>query len=106
VGRRAPSDDADQLAIDLTEPASTDPQTLLTRFERGEQGASRMRVVFATYQSIDVVIQAQERGLPNFDLVICDEAHRTTGSPSRTRTSRRSSEYTTPTPSRRPSGST
>jgi predicted helicase len=79
VGRRAPSDDADQLAIDLTEPASTDPQTLLTRFERGEQGASRMRVVFATYQSIDVVIQAQERGLPNFDLVICDEAHRTTG---------------------------
>jgi predicted helicase len=79
VGRRAPSDDADQLPIDLTEPASTDPQTLLTRFERGEHGASRMRVVFATYQSIDVVIQAQERGLPNFDLVICDEAHRTTG---------------------------
>ncbi|RBY83210.1 type ISP restriction/modification enzyme [Blastococcus sp. TF02A-26] len=79
VGRRTPSDDADQLPIDLTEPASTDPQTLLTRFEKGEQAPGRMRVVFSTYQSIDVVIQAQERGLPSFDLVVCDEAHRTTG---------------------------
>ncbi|MCF6734875.1 type ISP restriction/modification enzyme [Blastococcus sp. KM273129] len=79
VGRRTPSDDADQLPIDLTEPASTDPQTLLTRFERGEKAAGRMRVVFSTYQSIEVVIQAQERGLPSFDLVVCDEAHRTTG---------------------------
>ncbi len=79
VGRRAPSDDADQLPIDLTEPASTDPQTLLTRFEKGEQATGRMRVVFCTYQSIDVVVRAQERGLPSFDLVVCDEAHRTTG---------------------------
>ncbi|WP_409332028.1 DEAD/DEAH box helicase [Trujillonella humicola] len=79
VGRRAPSDDADQLPIDLTEPASTDPQTLLARFEQGTHAAERMRVVFSTYQSIDVVIRAQELGLPGFDLVICDEAHRTTG---------------------------
>jgi predicted helicase len=79
VGRRAPSDDADQLPIDLTEPASTDPQTLLARFEMGTHAAERMRVVFSTYQSIDVVIQAQQLGLPGFDLVICDEAHRTTG---------------------------
>ncbi|WP_236832518.1 DEAD/DEAH box helicase family protein [Blastococcus sp. KM273128] len=78
VGRRAPSDDADQLPIDLTEPASTDPQTLLTRFQAGTVDA-RMRVVFSTYQSIDVVTRAQELGLPDFDLVICDEAHRTTG---------------------------
>lgn len=79
VGRRAPSDDADQLPIDLTEPASTDPQTLLARFEKGAHAAGRMRVVFSTYQSIDVVTRAQELGLPAFDLVICDEAHRTTG---------------------------
>ncbi|MQA34092.1 DEAD/DEAH box helicase [Modestobacter roseus] len=78
VGRRAVSDDADQLPIDLTEPASTDPQTLLTRFQAGTADG-RMRVVFSTYQSIDVVTRAQELGLPNFDLVICDEAHRTTG---------------------------
>jgi predicted helicase len=39
-----------------------------------------MRVVFATYQSIDVVAQAQKlAGLEPFDLVVCDEAHRTTG---------------------------
>jgi len=79
VGRRAPSDDADQLPLDLTEPASTDPQTLLARFEARRHAAGRMRVVFSTYQSIDEVIRAQELGLPAFDLVICDEAHRTTG---------------------------
>jgi len=79
VGRRAVSDDADQLPIDLTEPASTDPQTLLDRFGKGRHAAGLMRVVFATYQSIDVVIRAQGLGLPGFDLVICDEAHRTTG---------------------------
>jgi len=79
VGRRAPSDDADQLPIDLTEPASTDPQTLLARFTHGQHAAERMRVVFSTYQSIDVITRAQQLGLPAFDLVICDEAHRTTG---------------------------
>ncbi|WP_442902008.1 DEAD/DEAH box helicase [Geodermatophilus sp. FMUSA9-8] len=79
VGRRAPSDDADQLPIDLTEPASTDPQTLLSRFQASTNADGRMRVVFSTYQSIDVVTRAQELGLPGFDLVICDEAHRTTG---------------------------
>lgn len=79
VGRRAPSDDADQLPIDLTEPASTDPKTLIARFDQGTDPAGRMRVIFSTYQSIDVVIRAQQLGLPGFDLVICDEAHRTTG---------------------------
>ncbi len=39
-----------------------------------------MTVVFATYQSIDVVAQAQSQGqLPDFGLIVCDEAHRTTG---------------------------
>lgn len=40
---------------------------------------ARMTVVFATYQSIAVVAEAQRLGLPDFDLIICDEAHRTTG---------------------------
>ncbi|EMF0610345.1 DEAD/DEAH box helicase family protein, partial [Enterococcus faecium] len=35
--------------------------------------------VFSTYQSIDVIIEAQKNGFYEFDLVICDEAHRTTG---------------------------
>jgi len=38
-----------------------------------------MTVVFSTYHSIDVIHQAQQYGLAEFDLVICDEAHRTTG---------------------------
>lgn len=38
-----------------------------------------MRVVFSTYQSIDVLKQAQKDGFPEFDLIIADEAHRTTG---------------------------
>ena len=38
-----------------------------------------MTVVFGTYQSISVLTAAQEQGLPAFDLIICDEAHRTTG---------------------------
>ena len=42
----------------------------------------RMIVVFSTYHSIKVITQAQkhkEYPVPAFDLVICDEAHRTTG---------------------------
>jgi predicted helicase len=38
-----------------------------------------MNVVFSTYHSIDVIAEAQKAGFPEFDLIICDEAHRTTG---------------------------
>ena len=39
-----------------------------------------LTVVFATYQSSLVIEEAQKvHGLPDFDLVICDEAHRTAG---------------------------
>lgn len=45
-----------------------------------------MKVVFSTYQSIAVIAQAQKELLRRtgnefgiFDLIICDEAHRTTG---------------------------
>ena len=41
---------------------------------------AHMSVVFSTYHSIDVISRAQKKhGLPDFDLIICDEAHRTTG---------------------------
>ena len=33
-----------------------------------------MTVIFSTYQSLDVVAEAQRNGLPKFDLIICDEA--------------------------------
>ena len=57
-------------------PATTNPELLASRF-RSEPDA--LNVVFSTYPSIDVIHEAQEAGLPAFDLVICDEAHRTTG---------------------------
>lgn len=71
------SDSEDIQVHDLGFPATTDPKRLLQLFE-GARG-KKLNVVFATYQSINVVAEAQKRGIPDFDLVICDEAHRTTG---------------------------
>jgi len=79
VGRKVNTDDADMPTIDLTEPATTDATTLLARMNVGRHAKDRMTVVFSTYQSLDVIAQAQQQGLAEFDLVICDEAHRTTG---------------------------
>ena len=62
---------------DLPYPASTDPNVLYQQMKN--IGADTLRVIFSTYQSIQVVSDAQKLGLPEFDLVICDEAHRTTG---------------------------
>ena len=39
-----------------------------------------MTVIFSTYQSLKVINEIQSAGFPDFDLIICDEAHRTTGS--------------------------
>ncbi|WP_375683757.1 helicase-related protein, partial [Bartonella sp. AP285QHHD] len=56
----------------------TDAQALAK--EACESLADAMTVVFSTYHSIQVISDAQkEHGLPEFDLIICDEAHRTTG---------------------------
>lgn len=79
VGRKVTTDDADMPTIDLTEPATTDAKTLAERMAVGRYAKERMTVVFSTYQSIDVIAQAQGLGLDAFDLIICDEAHRTTG---------------------------
>ncbi len=38
-----------------------------------------LTVFFSTYQSLPVVHEAQQAGLGAFDLVLCDEAHRTAG---------------------------
>lgn len=62
--------------LDVPYPATTNPRTIAARFKRSD---SALNVVFSTYQSIGRVHEAQELGLPEFDLAICDEAHRTTG---------------------------
>jgi len=67
-------------SVDLALPATTNPAVLHDRLTTAAQDPDRLRVVFATYQSIDVVAQAQRQGgVDPFDLIICDEAHRTTG---------------------------
>lgn len=66
--------------VDLALPATTDPLKLAEQLKAARSEGEGMRVVFATYQSIDVVARAQKSaGLDPFDLIICDEAHRTTG---------------------------
>jgi predicted helicase len=70
--------------IDLALPASTDPITIFfNNLKRAKAKKAGMTVVFSTYQSIDVIAKAQKvllkNGFKEFDLIICDEAHRTTG---------------------------
>src|SRR5690606_19397393 len=63
---------------DLAFPATTDPEKIADQVLAAPE--DKMTVVFSTYHSIDVLTRAQQHyGLPEFDLVICDEAHRTTG---------------------------
>jgi predicted helicase len=78
--KRKKDDDAVQTFVhELRYPATTDAKRLAKEMKKAHD-ASHMSVVFATYHSIDVVHRAQhEHGLPAFDLVVCDEAHRTTG---------------------------
>ncbi|MGG7646297.1 DEAD/DEAH box helicase [Rhodovulum sp. YNF3179] len=75
--RKNSSDVAEIEAHELNFPATTNPTKLAER--AATQDAERMTVVFSTYQSIPVITAAQEQGLQTFDLIICDEAHRTTG---------------------------
>lgn len=72
--------------VDLAFPASTNVENILHQFKGLETKANNgLTVVFSTYQSIEVISKAQnalEKSIPKyaiFDLIICDEAHRTTG---------------------------
>jgi predicted helicase len=68
----------DYSVSDLAYPATTSTTQLLAEVAKAE-APDGMTVYFSTYQSIDVVAKAQAAGLPEFDLVVCDEAHRTAG---------------------------
>ena len=87
VGKSGDEDDFSSYLrpTDLNFPATTDAKSLAKEvnaaLERKEQShAEGMTVIFSTYQSLDVIHQAQtDYNLPNLDLIICDEAHRTAG---------------------------
>ena len=63
---------------EMAYPSTTNPHKLAKAFEATQDGAA-LTVVFSTYQSIDVVHEAQVAAGFTFDLIICDEAHRTAG---------------------------
>lgn len=77
VGKR--KTDEDTPIMDLAYPATTNTTKLIEKFAEVPVDFDGITVVFSTYQSIDVVAQAQGKGIPEFDLIVCDEAHRTTG---------------------------
>lgn len=83
VGKKANKSAIDAvttLAHELQYPATTDAEKLAGNVEK-HHDSEHMTVVFSTYHSINTVSDAQNNeGMAEFDLIICDEAHRTTGS--------------------------
>ena len=79
VGKKKASDDQIEVNLnDLAFPATTDARKLSEQIKHADK--SKMTVVFSTYHSIDVISKSQcDYELADFDLIICDEAHRTTG---------------------------
>ncbi|MEX1027962.1 MAG: type ISP restriction/modification enzyme [Candidatus Paceibacterota bacterium] len=87
IGKRRTKkqDDTEDITVhDLAFPATTSHKQLAAQYRHmakaaAKDDANKLTVVFSTYHSIEAVHNAQKAGLPPFDLVICDEAHRTTG---------------------------
>lgn len=63
---------------DVVIPATTDPVALVEANIQATD-ADTMTVIFSTYQSIEVIEAVQRKTDLVFDLVVCDEAHRTAG---------------------------
>ena len=72
------ADDEDASVIDLAVPATTNTHSILRQLRQYDKENCRT-VIFSTYQSIDVVKEAIDLYGREVDLIICDEAHRTTG---------------------------
>lgn len=77
--RHKEDDTVQTFTHELRYPATTDAERLSFEMTK-RHDAHHMSVVFSTYHSIDVISKAQQAfNLADFDLIICDEAHRTTG---------------------------
>ena len=74
---RAGRNDEDATLQELEIPVTTDPAAIGAALRNAPTDA--MTAVFCTYHSLGLVGRAQDDGAPPFDLVLCDEAHRTTG---------------------------
>lgn len=79
ANKKKDKDDDTLGAKDVGFEPTTNVEELVKNFKYAERidTGNEMTVVFSTYQSIDVIHKAQEQGIPEFDLIIADEAHRT-----------------------------
>ncbi|GAA9753107.1 hypothetical protein VN0196_10640 [Helicobacter pylori] len=72
-------DDADDINFsELPLKPSTRLEDILSVHKKAQKENKRF-IIFSTYQSALRIKEAQEAGLGEIDLVICDEAHRTVG---------------------------
>jgi len=81
IGKKRKKTDeiVETFAHELQYPATTEPEKLAREVKKIKD-SEHIMVIFSTYNSIEVLSEAQKKyGLPEFDFIICDEAHRTTG---------------------------
>ncbi|GAA9437529.1 hypothetical protein UBN10_01800 [Helicobacter pylori] len=72
-------DDIDDINFsELPLKPSTRLEDILSVYEQAQKENKRF-IIFSTYQSALRIKEAQEAGLGEIDLIICDEAHRTVG---------------------------
>ncbi|WP_189394709.1 DEAD/DEAH box helicase family protein, partial [Helicobacter pylori] len=72
-------DEADDIKFsELPLKPSTRLEDILSVYEKAQKENKRF-IIFSTYQSALRIKEAQEAGLKEIDLIICDEAHRTVG---------------------------
>ncbi|GAA9377784.1 hypothetical protein TH0757_07430 [Helicobacter pylori] len=78
VGQSKNEDNDDIKFSELPIKASTRLEDILSVYEKAQKENKRF-IIFSTYQSALRIKEAQEAGLNEIDLIICDEAHRTVG---------------------------
>ncbi len=78
VGKSKDEDNDDIKFSELPIKASTRLEDILSVHLKAQKENKRF-IIFSTYQSALRIKEAQEAGLNEIDLIICDEAHRTVG---------------------------
>ncbi len=78
VGKNKDEDNDDIKFSELPLKPSTRLEDILSVYQKAQKENKRF-IIFSTYQSALRIKEAQEAGLNEIDLIICDEAHRTVG---------------------------
>lgn len=78
TGQSKNEDNDDIKFSELPIKASTRLEDILSVYEKAQK-ENKCFIIFSTYQSALRIKEAQEAGLNEIDLIICDEAHRTVG---------------------------